>query len=58
MKLDELIQLLMEYREVTGNIEVKFEAFEYGGLEIDMDPLSRTKIMSYDGKRYLNIELK
>lgn len=58
MKLDEIIQLLVDYREVTGNIDIKFEAFEYSGLGIDMDPLSRTKIMSYDGKRYLNIELK
>lgn len=56
--ITELIELLQEYKSSFGNLEVKFEAFEYKGLCPDTDEHSATKIESYCGKQYLNIELK
>jgi len=57
-RITDLIQLLSEYKEQYGNLEVKFNAFEYGGLVADGDESAKTKLSSYDGKEYLNIELK
>lgn len=56
--LDEMIKLLTEYRNTFGNVKVKFEAFEYGGLCPDTDAMSNTKIETYNGERFLNVELK